>query len=118
MAAAKKRTIEILEDAFDLNYRRKFELIVNEKHLADLYFRPVTRADRLEVQGQVGDDDAMKMATYMLIRKAQLENGEKAFSLGDLAKLRRLPEKVLNDLELFMFGVDEKGNPLQDAKND
>ena len=112
MAAATKRAIDVLTDNFDLNQRRKYELIVNEKHIMDLYFKPVTRADRLEVQGQAGTEEAMKMSTYMLIRKAENEDGSKAFALGDLAALRRLPEQILNELELFLFGVDESGNPI------
>jgi|TARA_Y100001951_G_C11225677_1_gene231556 hypothetical protein len=121
MSAAKKRAIDILADNFDLNHRRKFELIIDEVHLMDLYFKPITRADRLEVQGQAGTDEAMKVSTYMLIRKAENEDGSKAFALGDLANLRRLPEKILNQLELFLFGLDESGNPTVeygDAKND
>ena len=83
MAAAKKRAIDVLANSFDLNKRRKYELIVDEVHLMDLYFKPITRADRLEVQGQAGTDEAMKVSTYMLIRKAENEDGSKAFSIGD-----------------------------------
>ena len=111
MSTAKKRPIDILSGSFDLNRRRKYELIVDEVHLMDLYFKPITRADRLDVQGQAGTDDAMKMSTYMLIRKAENEDGTKTFVLGDLAALRRLPEKILNELELFLFGINEEGEP-------
>ena len=71
------------------------------------------RADRLEINGQGGSDDAIKMTTLMLIKKAENEDGTKAFQLGDLAALRRLPEKILNQMELALFGVDKDGNPVE-----
>ena len=37
---------------------------------------------------------------------AELEDGTKAFSVADAPNLQReLPEKVLNDIELFLFNV-------------
>jgi len=40
------------------------------------------------------------------------------FAAADAAKLQReLPETVLNDLELFLFGVGEEAE-LEEAKND
>ena len=54
----------------------------------------------------------------MLCQKAELEDGTKAFAPADAAKLQRqLPESVLNDLELFLFGISEEP-ALEDAKND
>ena len=54
----------------------------------------------------------------MLCQKAELEDGAKAFAAADAAKLQReLPETVLNDLELFLFGVGEEAE-LEEAKND
>ncbi len=113
MAAIKKRAIDILNDAFDTNQRTKFEMDIDGKNTFDFYFRPITRADRLEVNGQGGGDDAIKMTTLMLIKKAENEDGTKCFSIGDLASLRRLPENILNQMELALFGVDKDGNPLE-----
>jgi len=112
MAAAPKRAIDLLKESFDANQRTKFELDINGKKTFDFYFRPITRADRLEVNGQGGAGDAIKMTTLMLIKKAENEDGTKCFSLGDVAALRRLPEKVLNQMELALFGVDQDGNPI------
>ena len=42
----------------------------------------------------------------------------KPFAAADVAKLqRKLPEAVLNELELFLFGLAENTS-LEDAKND
>lgn len=108
MSANKNRTVDLLCGAFDLNDRRKFEL-TNEKgdHVVDLYFKAITRADRVLSMKSAGDD-ALKASTQLLCIKAELEDGTKAFSPGDAIKLQReLPEKVLNELELFLNGLEE-----------
>ena len=108
MSANKNRTVDLLCGAFDLNDRRKFEL-TNEKgdHVVDLYFTAITRADRVLPMKAAGDD-ALKASTQLLCIKAELEDGTKAFSPGDAIKLQReLPEKVLNEIELFLNGLEE-----------
>ena len=116
---ATNRTVDLLVEAFDLNQRRKFEL----KNAAgdvvvDLYFKPITRADRKKAQSLAGTDEALDISTQMLCHMAELEDGTKAFAAADAAKLqRRLPESVLNEIELFLFGLGEDAD-LEDAKND
>jgi len=49
---------------------------------------------------------------------AELEDGKKAFAPADAAKLQReLPERVLNELELFLFGLGGDAE-LEEAKKD
>ena len=117
--SAKNRTVDLLVEAFDLNQRRKFEL----KNAAgdvvvDLYFKPITRADRKKAQSLAGTDEALDISTQMLCQIAELEDGTKAFAAADAAKLQRqLPESVLNDVELFLFGLNQEVD-LEDAKNE
>jgi len=108
MATNKDRTVDLLCGAFDLNDRRKFELTdAKGSHVIDLYFKAITRADRVLSMKSAGDD-ALKASTQLLCIKAELEDGTKAFSPGDAIKLQReLPEKVLNELELFLNGLEE-----------
>ena len=116
---ANSRAVDLLVEAFDLNQRRKFEL----KNAAgdvviNLYFKPITRADRKKAQSLAGSDEALDISTQMLCRMAELEDGTKAFAPADAAKLQRqLPESVLNELELFLFGVGEEAE-IDEAKND
>ena len=116
---ATERTVDLLVGAFDLNQRRKYEL-KNEAggKVVDLYFKPITRADRKKAQSLAGTEEALVISTQMLCQMAELEDGTKAFAAADAEKLqRKLPESVLNDVELFLFGLgDEAG--LDDAKND
>ena len=53
----------------------------------------------------------------MLCEMAELEDGTKAFAHADHVKLQReLPESVLNEIELFLFGA--LGEDLDEAKKD
>ena len=116
---ATQRTVDLLVGAFDLNQRRKFELKnADGEKIIDLYFKPITRADRKRAQNLAGSEEALDLSTQMLCQMAELEDGSKAFAAADVAKLqRRLPEAVLNELELFLFGLGDDAD-MQDAKND
>lgn len=116
---AQTRPVDLLVEAFDLNQRRKF-VLKNEagEALLDLYFKPITRADRKKAQSLAGTAEALDISTQMLCHMAELEDGTKAFAPADALKLqKRLPETVLNELELFLFGVGEEAE-LDEAKND
>jgi hypothetical protein len=117
--SAKNRTVDLLVEAFDLNQRRKFELKnAAGEVLVNLYFKPITRADRKKAQSLSGSEEALDVSTQMLCQMAELEDGTKAFAAADAPKLQRqLPETVLNDLELFLFGVGEDAS-MEEAKND
>ena len=116
---AQNRTVDLLVGAFDLNQRRKFELKNAEgKKVVDLFFKPITRADRKKAQSLSNTEEALDISTQMLCQMAELEDGTKAFASADAPKLQRqLPESVLNELELFLFGLGEEAD-LEEAKND
>lgn len=116
---ATQRPVDILAGAFDLNQRRKFS-IKNDAGdtVLDLYFKPITRADRKLATTLAGSEEALEISTQMLCQIAELEDGKKAFAAADAAKLQReLPERVLNELELFLFGLGD-GEGLEAAKKD
>ena len=116
---AANRTVDLLVGAFDLNQRRKFQLknAAGEK-VVDLFFKPITRADRKKAQSLAGTEEALDISTQMLCQMAELENGDKAFAAADAPKLQRqLPETVLNEIELFLFGIGEDTD-MEEAKND
>jgi hypothetical protein len=116
---ASQRPVDLLAGAFDLNQRRKFS-IKNDAGdtVLDLYFKPITRADRKRATALAGSDEALEVSTQMLCQIAELESGTKAFAPADAAKLQReLPERVLNELELFLFGLGDDAG-LEEAKKD
>lgn len=109
MSESKQRTVDLLAGAFDLQQRRKFTVRKEDgSKIIDLYFKPVTRSERTRAMGAAGTQDALKLSTQFLVQMAELENGTKAFSQGDISKLQReLPEKVLTELELFLFDLED-----------
>lgn len=116
---AAQRPVDLLTGAFDLNQRRKFEVKTDAGDVVmALYFKPITRADRKKASALTGTDEALDVSTQLLCQIAELENGTKAFAPADAAKLQReLPERVLNELELFLFGLGD-GAGFEEAKKD
>lgn len=114
---SEKRAIDLLTQTFDLNQRRKYTINKPDgSPLIDLYFKPITRANRIKVQKLADPTDALKQSTMMLIEMAEKENGQKAFVLGDIAQLQSfIPENILNEIELFLFGIENETS-LEEAK--
>jgi hypothetical protein len=117
--AATQRPVDLLTGAFDLNQRRQFNIKKEDGTVVlSLYFKPITRADRKRATALSGSEEALEISTQMLCQMAELEDGKKAFAPADAAKLQReLPETVLNELELFLFGLGD-AQPLDEVKND
>ena len=107
---ATKRTAEVLLGAFqdEMVTRRKFD-VKNSKDevIMTLYFKPITRYARVKAQQLAGPTaDALVVSTQLLCQMAEKEDGSLAFDMSDAPMLQRqLPEKVLNDLELFLNDI-------------
>ena len=116
--ATSPRPVDLLTGAFDLNQRRQFNIKKEDGTVVlSLYFKPITRADRKRAAGLSTSDQALDISTQMLCHMAELEDGTKAFAAADAVKLQReLPESVLNELELFLFGLGA-AESLEEAKN-
>ena len=113
-----KRTVDIITEAFSdvMSTRRKYELELPSGQKIDIYFSPLTRYDRQKAQASAGTESASLVSTQLLCQMAEKEDGSKMFSLADAPDLQRmLPEKVLNDIELFLF---ELKIDVETAKND
>tara|TARA_R100000773_G_scaffold12524_1_gene11569 strand:- start:924 stop:1274 length:351 start_codon:yes stop_codon:yes gene_type:complete len=104
-----KRTIDLLTESFkdEMTLRRKFEIKDKQGNVSvTLYFKPITRFDRVKAQQLAGSDEALNVSTQLLCQMAEKEDGSKAFSMADMPDLQRLiPEKILNELELFLHDI-------------
>ena len=104
-----KRNVDLITEAFAevMTNRRKFVLKKPDGTiLKELYFRPLTRYDRIQAQAYAGTDEALAVSTRLLCQLAENEDGSKAFASADAENLKRfIPETVLNDLELFMMDI-------------
>ena len=106
-----QRTADLIINGFkdEMTTRRKYELKDSGgKILATLYFPPITRFDRQKAQRNLlGTDEALTVSTQLLCKMAQKEDGTPAFDMSDAPMLQRqLPEKVLNEIELFLFNIE------------
>ena len=106
---AGKRNVDLITEAFAevMTNRRKFVLKKPDGSiLKELYFKPLTRYDRIQAQAYAGTDEALAVSTRLLCQLAENEDGSKAFASADAENLKRfIPETVLNDLELFMMDI-------------
>ena len=106
---ATERTADILLGAFqdEMVTRKKFEVKDSKgKVVTTVYFKPITRYARVRAQQLAGSDDALVISTQLLCQMAEKEDGTPAFDMSDAPMLQRqLPERVLNDLELFLNDI-------------
>ncbi len=105
-----KRNVDLITEAFAdvMTKRRKYELNNPDGTiLKELYFPPITRHDRIQAQAAVGTEEGLVISTRLLCQIAENEDGTKAFASADAENLKRfLPGTILNDLEIFMMGLD------------
>jgi len=106
-----QRTADILINSFadEMVNRRAFD-VKNKKGdvMMTLYFKPITRYARVRAQQLAGPSaDPLIISTQLLCQMAEKEDGTAAFDMSDAPILQRqLPEKVLNDLELFLNEIE------------
>ena len=106
---ATERTADLLLGAFqdEMVTRKKFEVKDSKgKVVTTVYFKPITRYARVRAQQLAGSDDALVISTQLLCQMAEKEDGTPAFDMSDAPMLQsQLPERVLNDLELFLNDI-------------
>ena len=106
---ATERTADLLLGAFqdEMVTRKKFEVKDSKgKVVTTVYFKPITRYARVRAQQLAGSDDALVISTQLLCQMAEKEDGTPAFDMSDAPMLQRqLPERVLNELELFLNDI-------------
>ena len=106
-----KRSAEVLLGAFqdEMVTRRKFDVKDSKGEVKlSLWFKPITRYARVKAQQLAGPNaDALVVSTQLLCQMAEKEDGTLAFDMSDAPVLQRqLPEKVLNELELFLNEIE------------
>ena len=106
---ATERTADLILGAFqdEMVNRKKFDVKDSKgKIVTTLYFKPITRYARVKAQQMAGSDDALVISTQLLCQMAEKEDGTPAFDMSDAPMLQRqLPEKVLNEIELFLNDI-------------
>ena len=112
---ADKRAIDKLKEAFCIDNSSRYIIKKEDVVILEIYWKPLTIADReaiyktLAGMNKANDTESLEYALQVIMNKAEDENGNKLFSEGDRASLRReIPLTVLTDLMLKMQGVEEE----------
>ncbi len=111
--------IELLKNKFGVSQRYMFELKDGEETILEIYWNPLTIAERESIIAKSGDTaSGDEFALNLMITKALDKDGKRLFQDGHKASLRReVNAGALQDIQLAMLnsGAEYK---LEEAKAD
>jgi len=112
------RAAELLRNKFGVSQLYKHQVEQNGEVVLEVYWHPLTIAERESIQKSADSDDAGDFALSMMIRKALDADGKRLFQDGEKAILKNSIEAaVLQDIQLAMLssGAESK---VEEAKAD
>ena len=112
------RATELLRNKFGISQLYKHEVKDGDDVVLEVYWHPLTIAERESIQKKSGSDDANDFALGMMIEKALDVDGKRLFQDGEKAQLKNAVDaSVLQEIQLAMLssGADSK---VEEAKAD
>ena len=112
------RATELLRNKFGISQLYKHEVKDGDEVVLEVYWHPLTIAERESIQKKSGSDDANDFALGMMIEKALDVDGKRLFQDGEKAQLKNAVDaSVLQEIQLAMLssGADSK---VEEAKTD
>ena len=112
------RATELLRNKFGVSQLYKHEVKDGEEVVLEIYWHPLTIAERESIQKKVGSDDANDFALGMLIEKSLDVDGKRLFQDGEKAALKNAVDaSILQEIQLAMLnsGAESK---VEEAKAD
>ena len=104
------RAIDRLRKAANLEPTKK-KVTLSDGTTFEMWVAPLTLAEKERAQRLAKSDDANEFALRLLLTKAQDENGEKLFQLGEIDVLKN--EVRDSDLQKLMLSIiQEEEEPL------
>ena len=115
---ASDRAIDKLKKAFSIGKRSSYPIYKDGELILQVYWTPLTIADRdaindtLIASNKVQTENSLDFALQVIINKAEDENGQRLFTEGDKASLRReIPLGVILELMTKMQELGEEATP-------
>jgi len=100
--------IELLRNKFGVSQKYKYEVKDGEETVLEIYWHPLTIAERESIMAKSKGDDANEFALNLMIEKALDNNGKKLFQDGHKASLRReVNSTVLQNIQMAMMTSGE-----------
>ena len=96
------RAVDRLKKAANLEATKK-EVTLSDGTVFEMWVAPLTMAERERAQKGAKSDDANEFALRLLMTKAQDENGQRLFNLGEIDVLKN--EVRDSDLQALMLAV-------------
>lgn len=104
------RAIDRLRKAANMEPIKK-EVELSDGSTFELWFTPLTMAERERAQRQAKSEDATAFALQLLINKAIDENGQKLFKPGEIDVLKNeVKDRDLQALMLAILSEDSDGD--------
>ena len=112
------RATELLRNRFGVSQLYKHEVKDGDDVVLEVYWHPLTIAERESIQKKTNEDDSADFALGMMIEKALDVDGKRLFQDGEKAALKNAIEaSVLQEIQLAMLGPGA-ANKVEDAKAD
>jgi hypothetical protein len=98
------RAAELLRNKFGVSQLYKHEVKIEGETVLEIYWHPLTIAERESIQKKSDSEDANEFALSLMLEKALDKDGKRLFADGDRATLRREVEaSILQEIQLAML---------------
>jgi|TARA_R100000030_G_scaffold5632_1_gene3859 hypothetical protein len=112
------RATELLRNKFGVSQLYKHEVKSGDEVVLEIFWHPLTIAERESIQKKTGTDDANDFALGMMIEKALDADGKRLFQDGEKAQLKNAVDAtVLQEIQLAMLSSGAE-NKVEEAKAD
>jgi hypothetical protein len=112
------RASELLRNKFGISQLYRYEVKQEDEVVLEVYWHPLTIAERESIQKNADSDEAGDFALSMMLRKALDADGKRLFQEGEKAVLKNSVEAaVLQDIQLAMLASGAE-NKVEEAKAD
>ena len=110
--------IELLRNKFGVSQKYKYEVKDGEETILEIYWHPLTIAERESIMAKSKGDDGNEFALNLMIEKALDEDGKRLFQDGHKASLRReVNASILQEIQLAMLNSGSEYK-MEEAKAD